>query len=453
MNRFSRLDLTAGTTLFILSLLIAGLILYFNSVGIFVRLEMRNPPQAFSPLERLTLRFSEAVLPDSVENQLQIEPPISGAWTWLDARTAQFTPAQPWQGTATLRLMPGPIGKNGAWLRRTVHWTLTVRAPQIVYLSYSQPARELMSIPLAGGAPRQLTNTSGRVFEFSIAPSGDQIVYSALNEQQGMDVWRIGREGQNPQLLLACGASRCAAPAWSPREDKIAYSLSEPFGTGGQFGATRPRILELESGEDRPLFETPEQIGYGGVWSPNGQWLSAYDGIDSLIRVVNLETGEQVIFSSNYGMTGAWSPDSRYFFYGNVIRNAQNQSRTVLYRADFETGDIETWLGSESDSLDAAFSLPAWSPNGEQTIIGLRVEAGSPARHLWLVSPLSLGGPMVADEPGFTYDFYQWDPWGTALVFQQANLNDTYRPEVVVWTPIQGMRILHENGTFPRWLP
>ncbi len=453
MSRFNRLDLAAGSTLTVLGLAIAGLVLYFNSAGVIVSLQTINPRQAISPYERITLRFSEPVIPSAVDNQILIQPETAGAFLWLDERTAQFIPSQPFLGTVTIDIMPGAIGQSNSWLRRALRWTLTVRPPEVVYLNYGDPQRELMSIPYTGGTPKQITRTSGRVFEFSVSASGNQIVYAALNDQQGMDLWLTGRAGETPRLLLNCGASRCTNPAWSPDEQAIAYNRADPFGASGQFGATRPRILYLQSGQDRPLFDTQEKIGYGASWSPNGYWLAAYDGMNSIIHVVNLNTGEEVSLPSNYGVTGTWTPDSRYFLYENVIVNAQNQSRTILFRADFQTGDIEALLGKEDDDLDAAFALPAWSPRGDQFVIGLRTDAKSPARQLWLVNPFSLGGPIIASEPGFTYDFYQWDPWGTALVFQQTNLAGEYRPAVVTWTPMQGMRVLVENAIFPRWLP
>ncbi len=453
MSRINRLDLAAGSTLAIIGLAIAGLVLYFNSMGIVISLQTDNPSEAISPNEQITLQFSEPVVSSIVENQLLIQPETPGALTWRDVRTAQFVPSQPFQGAVTIRLMPGPIGQGGAWLRRALTWNLTVRPPEIVYMSYGDPQRELISIPYRGGASQQITHTSGRVFEFSVSPSGDEIAYAALNEQQGIDLWLIGRAGENPRLLLECGAGRCSSPAWSPDGQAIAYNRADPFGASGQFGATRSRIIHLPSGEDRPLFSGSEQIGYGAAWSPDGKWLASYDGISATLHVVKLETGEDVILTSNYGMTGTWSPDSRYFFYASVITNVNNEPRTLLYRADFQTGDIETLLGKEADSLDAAFALPAWSPRGNQFVIGLRTDSSGPARQLWLVNPLSLDGTWIASEPGFTYDFYQWDPWGTALVFQQANLTGEYRPTVVIWTPIQGAHVLAENAIFPRWLP
>lgn len=453
MSRINHLDLAVGSTLTAIGLAIAGLVLYFNSIGIIVNLQTNNPREAISPYEQITLQFSEPVASSIVENQILIQPETRGTLTWLDTRTMQFIPNQPFQGRVTIRLMPGPIGQSSAWLRRALTWNLTVRPPKIVYLNYDNPQRELMSVPFAGGSPQQITHTSGRVFEFSVSPSGDEIAYATLNEQQGMDLWLIGRAGENPHLLLDCGAGRCSSPAWSPDGRAIAYNRADPFGASGQFGATRPRIINLESGQDVPVFGAQEQIGYGASWSPDGRWLASYDGVNSTLHVVNLNTGEDIALASNYGMTGVWSPESRYFFYASVVPNALNQPRTILYRADFQTGDIETILGKEIDSLDAAIALPAWSPRGDEFVIGLRTNPNSPARHLWLVNPASLGGPLIASEPDFTYDFYQWDPWGTALAFQQTKLTSEYRPTIVIWTPMQGIRILAENAIFPRWLP
>jgi len=87
----------------------------------------------------------------------------------------------------------------------------------ILYLSPASDIPELWRAPLPGepGAPEQITQTGGRVFDYSVAPDGSQIIYSQINNQSGIDLWLMGSAGGAPQLQLLCGQDRCAC--CSPR--------------------------------------------------------------------------------------------------------------------------------------------------------------------------------------------------------------------------------------------
>jgi hypothetical protein len=83
----------------------------------------------------------------------------------------------------------------------------------------------------------------------------------------------------------------------------------------------------------------------------------------------------------------------------------------------------------------------------------MRSDPKKPERQLWMVNPDTLGGPVIAKESGYTYNFYQWDPWGAAIVIQQVNLKTKFYPEVAIWTPAQGLQVIAGNGMYPHWLP
>lgn len=451
----SRLDLIAGSMLLLLFLSIAVVISYSNWLGVLVTLRTANSASQISPFEIITLNFSQPVQANEVENQLQIIPAVPGKTEWPDARTLRFIPTKAFQGNVTVHLVPGEITADGTWLRRDVSWKLSVRQPKIVYLNYAEPKRELMIVAVSGGSVQQLTFTGGNVFDFDVSSSGDELVYALLNEQKGIDLWLVGRNGQNPRKLLDCGGlGRCTSPEWSPDGRLIAYNLeAAPITPNAPLGVPRPRIIDVITKEDHPVFADQQMLGYGVAWSPDGNWLASYDGINDLIRVVNLKSGEQVALSSNYGSTGAWSPDSRYFLYANFEGDEGTTPKTVLYRADFQTGETSLFMGKSNNEKDYAYDVPAWSPAGTQIAIGMRVDPPRPARQIWLTKPDTLGGPVIANQPDYSYDLYEWDPWGTGLVIQQFDLTKPYYPEIAVWYPMQGLRMVIGNAMFPAWLP
>jgi hypothetical protein len=451
-RKLNRLDLLAGTILIVLAIAISVIIMYITWVGISVSLHTANPREQIGPYEILTIKFSQAVRPNDVENQLQSS--IDAKLEWQNDRTLHFIPTKPYLGTTTIQLTPGKIGAGGEWLRKDVSWTLTVRQSSIVYMNYGEPKNELMVIPVTGGPSRQLTSTGGKLFDFDVAPSGDTIAYSVFNNQSGFDIWLVDRSGQNPRLLLDCGANRCSSLIWSPDSTSIAYSREQAGPTqNSPNGAPRPWIVNVETAENRPVFSDPQAIGYGALWSPDGNWLVSYNGIAAQIQVVNLKSGQRVLLPSHAGLLGSWSPDSNALVYPDQTTGVNNILKSYLYRADFKTGEISIVLGKGSDPTDYLFGNPALSPSGDQIALSIRSDPNRPDRQLWIVRPDTLGGPMVTEQPDYTYNFYQWDAWGIGLVIQQVNLKKTYTPEIAVWYPLSGYKVIAENGTFPHWLP
>jgi dipeptidyl aminopeptidase/acylaminoacyl peptidase len=454
LQKISPFDRLAGTTLIVLAVFTLSVIAYVNWLGLSVSLHTVNQRDQIGPYETLTFTFSQAVKANDVENELQLQPAISGKLTWLDDHTAHFIPAKPYFGTVRVRLARGQIGANGEWLRNDVSWALTVRQPQIVYMNYDEPKNELMAVSMEGGTPRQLTSTNGKIFDFDVAPSGDVVAYAVMNDQRGFDLWLVDRNGQNPHRLLDCGANRCSSPVWSPDGRLIAYSL-EPAGltAGTPNGAPRPWIVNTETGQNQPIFSDQQTIGYGILWSPDGNWVVTYDGIATQIHGVNLKTNQQVLLPSKLGRLGSWSPDSTSLIYADQTLGVNNILKTYLYRADFKTGEVGIFLGKDNDTVDYSYGDPIWSPKGDYIVFSLRPDPKQLDWQLWMIQPESLGGSTIKKGASFTYDFYQWDPWGIGLVIQQISLKKKYTPEIAVWYPQKGYHVIAAKGTFPRWLP
>jgi dipeptidyl aminopeptidase/acylaminoacyl peptidase len=268
-----------------------------------------------------------------------------------------------------------------------------------------------------------------------------------------MDLWRIARQGGEPQLLLDCAGERCSQPVWSPDSRRIAYSRQPAaIAPGAPPGAPRPWLLDVQSGQSTPVFDDSQIIGFGASWSPDGKRVAIYDGIAGELQVVELDSGEVVLLSSNTGTTGEWSPDGRYLLYTKV-ESGETSTHTMVMRADFTSGEIATLIGKGAEGHDAAYSVPDWSPAGDQLVLGLRLDPGSPEKHLWVIQPDYLGGAMIADEPGYTYSFYSWDPWGNAIVMQAFRLGTSEPSEVMLWTAEGGLRSLAKVAMLPDWLP
>ena len=86
-------------------------------------------------------------------------------------------------------------------------------------------------------------------------------------------------------------------------------------------------------------------------------------------------------------------------------------------------------------------------------MLGLRMEENSPSRVLWVLDPSLLEGIVIAQDPDYTYNSPQWDPWGSALLFQQFKMRGQFKPEIGLWREGTNESTVLAEGILPQWLP
>jgi Tol biopolymer transport system component len=284
------------------------------------------------------------------------------------------------------------------------------------------------------GGTQPITDESFRIFDFDASRDGEFVIFSAFNDQQGLDLYRVDRLGNNPDFLLECGPDRCSAPAISPDGKTVAY-VREAAGPSSalQFGAPRIWILNLETKQDAPLYEDQQIIGYGPVWSPDGTRLSSYDALADELRLLDFVTGDQFIVPSQTGNPVSWSADGNTLAFTDVATN-DSGPYTRIREANISTQEITTLFG-ENDERDYRYNALAWSPIEDKLIIGLQLAQEKPAKSLLFMDPATRDGQVIADHPDYIYNNPRWDPWGRALIFQQLKLKGEYEAEIGLWEP------------------
>jgi Tol biopolymer transport system component len=403
---------------------------------------------------RLGVEFAQAMQAETAEERFVIEPPAPGAFRW-EAHQMWFTPSQPFRPdlTYTVRLRAGALSRDGREAKQEVVWQFRVREPWIAYLASVSGPREVWRVPAGGGSPEQLTRTEGRVYDFAVAPDGERLAYSVVNDTSGADLWLVDRDGKNARRLVECGPDLCTVPAWSPDSTRIAFSR-EPAGIspGAPNGPPRVWTVEVSSGQAAPLYQSSQILGYGPTWSPDGRRLAFFDGSVSAIRLVDLETRQEMLLETSLGAIGVWSPDGAQMLFNNLNFETGAPYVTV-FRADFDAQSILPVLGREPNFAD--YATPAWSPDGEWLVVALRVEDSGPGKQIWLMRPDGAGARAVTRDPNFTHGGYRWDPWGRALVFQRFEMNKPYAsPEILVWDKATGaINALVTDAATPEWLP
>jgi hypothetical protein len=453
MKNFSKLD-KAASGLVLICIVLVGLAIFLGEqAGIRVKTDL---PEGglIGPYQTITLTFSESVDPKMAEALFDLQPKIDGVFKWVDSQTLQFASSEPFEKDTAYRLTLhfGILSSNGHELKKDLTWDLYVREPLLAYLKVEDNKKSIWVIDLNNNSPRQLTDASVAVLGFDASRDGEFVVFYALNKMYGLDLWRTTRNGES-SILLDCGRDRCRTPSISPDGTRIAYAR-EMAGPNDSFPFGSPRVwlLDVTTGQNGPVYEDQQVLGYEPQWSPNGTQLASFDGLADQIRLLDMTSGEQFIFSSGTGGPITWSPDEKKFLFTDV-EQSEGGVRTRVRMADLTLNKTLTLIGAEDD-MDYAYNSLTWSPmDDSEVLLGMHDGGDDPSRVLWLFNPARLDGIIIAGQPNYAYNSPHWNAWGDALVFQQFRLKGAYKPEIGFWEQgLQEPKMIVE-GLMPHWLP
>lgn len=413
---------------------------------------------AYGPL---TLEFTLPVDPASVETRLRLDPAVEGHFTWDAARRrVSFWPARPLTPgkTYTLRLDTGARSSTGLVLRRVQNWQVEVRQAAVLYLSPSQ-APELWQVSADGQNRVQLTQTGGKVFDYSTDQAGARIVYAERNNQQGIDLWEMNAAGSQGKLILPCGTDWCINPIYAPEGSanagQIIYSRRKYSGMpGSEPGAPQLWRLNLDSGSTDAFGLDINTSASSPAWSPDGRFLAFVDEASGGVRVLDLQAKSNVLLPASVGAAFQWSPDSQKIYYTGAGA-AEEQPYISVYVADAQSGKSQILLGENNDETTLDYSVPDLTPDGQWLAVARRPVDGSPAKQLWLQRLDGSQRQSITNDALVNHAAYHWDPSGELLVFQQFSLGQSRsQPQVQVWNrSTNAFTALAEDAFQPHWRP
>ncbi len=225
----------------------------------------------------------------------------------------------------------------------------------LVYSSYrTQGGWELYAYDLRRGTERQLTSFEGEAHfpVWSPVPGDTRVIFEGriFEPERATDIWMVDIEtGELTQITDGGTDSR---PNWSPVGTQIVFGRATVDTTGdGQVtvnDAADIFTLDLASGEENNLTDTPEFGDFNFAWSPDGEWI-AYasmrrdtngDGFINLSDSQNLylipsEGGEEQVLNlgGRAAFSPSWSPDGRYILALVLEDGGQN----AVWRYDIQT--------------------------------------------------------------------------------------------------------------------
>lgn len=444
---------TLAISLLVSLAVLAGAIIWIGeSAGVQVRADL--PEGAVGPYQAVTFTFSEKISAEIASDLISLDPIHEGYLEALDDYSVRFVPLKPYERdvTYTFKVIPGEINSGTREVKKIQSWAFHVRDPRVAYIISENNQSGIWSLGLNENTPTRLTDESIKVISFDVSQNGEFIIFTSVNENGGIDLWRVSRDGGDSAKLLDCGFDRCTTPVIAPNDNRIAYSREAAGPTPDlPFGSPRIWVLDLESGADQAVYEDQSILGYNPTWSPDANRLASFDGLADFIHMIDFQTGEHFLFASTTGGPVTWAPDSTQFLYTTFEQN-ETGGRTQVKLADLSTNETITFIG-EKDTYDYSYYSLAWSALPDRAVLSLRVEEEKPTQALWVFDPNLLDGIIIAGDPEYTYTSPQWDPWGSALLFQQFKLKGQYKPEVGLWQEGTNQSAIITEGILPQWLP
>lgn len=375
----------------------------------------------------LRLRFARTVRGRSVEERLQLEPPVAGTFQWTGTMLT-FTPLQPLQPDTEYRvtLAAGIIESGGRVSREPYRWSFRTRRPAIVTLQSQAGASSLVRLDLATGTARALTSETVAVVDFSLAPDGSRAVYTVQDSPTRTSLRLVDlSSGRTRPVAVEEGASHSAA-RWSPTGDLIVYERRQAVSGG----IANPKLFAVraDGGASNLVYGRGDEVGFGAQWAPDGSRLAFFDSVRSAVVIFNF-TRDLVIIPVQTTVTFDWSPDGQHLVIEDIV-SERNAFRHILLVASATTGQM-TSLSADPEVDEAS---PAWSPDGSLIAYTRRpTQATIDGAQPWLMRPDgSARRPLIAYEPRVETTRLSWSPDGRQLALERLAL-DNARAETEVW--------------------
>ncbi|MBK8046095.1 MAG: Ig-like domain-containing protein [Anaerolineales bacterium] len=396
--RFSRFDQIVVVTVVAALAAIGFLIWRGDTIGLqVVALSPTDGDGSASTRGEIKVRFDAPLAAAQSADAVTLEPPVAGS-----VRTAGdqliFTPSAPLAPGVeyVARVETGVRSEQGRTLDQPLTWRFRTRQPAVLYSSIRDGVEQLFSAPLplksaaqAAGerAASQLTDLPGGVWDFTVAPSGSPIIFSAVTREGSSDLWSVTAGDDEPVQLLACPQAFCSNPALSPDGRLLLYSQRN----ANDFAAAAvspPRlyIMDLATAENAPVFPSSQKLAFDAHWSPDGNWITYLSPDFVGLGVTNLEDGQEATYPTETGEAGIWSPRDNVFVMSRLLE-VGDQQVVHLFLVDPVTKTELDISGAESLVQDGA---PVWSPDGEWLVFRRNELAGerqSLSKQLWLMRP------------------------------------------------------------------
>jgi Tol biopolymer transport system component len=262
------------------------------------------------------------------------------------------------------RIDPGGnyVYMNPAWSPDSQQIAYTRCAIYDEEKGYNLPSCELFVMTLATREARQLTHNNSTDDQPSWSRDGQQIAYRR-EEVRGSSLHALAADGSRDVEVFACPRA-CSTPAWSPREDVIAFQMIE-LAAAAHAAPSNLYLIRPDGSMLRKLTTGTEPV-WRPRWSPDGKQIVFRRAADQPLRVLEVTAGQETAYTTNE----ARGPDDPIFTpdgLGIVFAAYGSTTGQRLYRLDRASGAIGLLLNA-ADDYPPDMKEPAWSPDGKQIV-------------------------------------------------------------------------------------
>ena len=341
-------------------------------------------------------------------------------------------------------------------------------ATYLLYKTVDEVGRaQLHALPftdeeIGGDLPsRPLTPAEVSVWDFAPSPDGRLIAYGALGAMGFSDLRLIDLASGQDRPLLTCENASCSGPSWSSNGQYLAYTRrSVNAFASGLLSPPRIWILDVASGETAAIFSDSQRLGLDARWSADGEWLCFVAPEEQKLAVINLtagsagETGQTAFYPTATGETCAWDR-SRRRLYTTDFRQSGDEWMTHLIAIDVESGEQVELSGAGSATLALVHDSSAVPSADGAWLAFQRKELEGPGAtrgsQIWRMRPDGTEATALTADPAYDHGPPVWSPDGRFLITRRFPLRG---PDVVpsLWlidVETGALRLLVEPGDFP----